>query len=86
MNTFEKARTFIYRNARPLDFARWQYQFENGSKEAVLNALSFYQNEDGGLATHWKQIHGTLIPHLFKHGSQQKFYMKSDLVTPLIRL
>ncbi|NLL33698.1 MAG: hypothetical protein GX257_00125, partial [Clostridiales bacterium] len=48
MNTFEKARTFIYRNARPLDFARWQYQFENGSKEAVLNALSFYQNEDGG--------------------------------------
>lgn len=48
MNTFEKARLFIYRNARPLDLARWQYHFENGSKEAVLNALSYYQNEDGG--------------------------------------
>lgn len=48
MDTFEKAREFIYRNARPLDIARWQYHFENGSKQAVLNALSYYQNEDGG--------------------------------------
>lgn len=48
MDTFEKAREFIYRKARPLDLARWQYHFENGSKEAVLNALSYYQNEDGG--------------------------------------
>lgn len=48
MNTFEKARQFIYKNARPLELAKWQYHFENGSKEAVLNALSFYQNEDGG--------------------------------------
>lgn len=48
MNTFEKARQFIYRNARPVDLARWQYHFENGSKEAVLNALAYYQNPDGG--------------------------------------
>ena len=46
--TFEKARTFMYRNARPLDLARFQYHFENGSQEAVLNILSYYQNEDGG--------------------------------------
>ena len=44
----EKARTFMYRNARPLDLARFQFHFENGSQEAVLRALSFYQNEDGG--------------------------------------
>lgn len=48
MTTLEKAKTFIYKNARPLDFARWQYHFEKGSKEAVLNALSHYQNQDGG--------------------------------------
>ncbi len=48
MHTFEKARVFVYRNARPLDLARWQYHFENGSKEAVLTALAAYQNEDGG--------------------------------------
>ncbi|MCM1298719.1 MAG: hypothetical protein NC203_05005 [Firmicutes bacterium] len=48
MNTFEKARRFIYRNARPLELARWQYHFENGSREAVLKALAFYQNQDGG--------------------------------------
>jgi hypothetical protein len=46
--TYERARAFIYRNARPLDIARWQYHFENGSKEAVLTALSAYQNGDGG--------------------------------------
>ena len=48
MNTFEKARQFVYRNARPLDLARWQFFFENGSREAVLDALSVYQNPDGG--------------------------------------
>lgn len=48
MTAFEKAREFIYRNARLLDLARWQYHFENGSKENVLNALSYYQNDDGG--------------------------------------
>ncbi len=49
MNTvYLKAREFIYRNARPLDLARWQYHFENGSKDAVLNALAYYQNQDGG--------------------------------------
>lgn len=46
--TFEKAREFMYRNARPLDLARFQYHFENGSKEAVVNVLSYYQNADGG--------------------------------------
>lgn len=46
--TFEKAKAFIYRNARPLDLARFQYHFENGSREAVLKVLSYYQNEDGG--------------------------------------
>lgn len=48
MDTFEKARRFVYRNTRPLDLARWQYHFEGGSPDAVLHALSFYQNEDGG--------------------------------------
>lgn len=48
MEPIEKARSFIYRNARPLDFARWQYHFEQGSRENVLRALAAYQNEDGG--------------------------------------
>jgi hypothetical protein len=46
--TYEKACTFVYRNARHLDIARWQYHFENGSKETVLKALASYQNKDGG--------------------------------------
>ncbi len=45
---YNKARNFIYKNARPLDIARWKYLFEGGSKEAVMTALAVYQNEDGG--------------------------------------
>jgi hypothetical protein len=45
---YEQARSFIYKNARPLDIARWKYLFENGSKEDILTALIAYQNEDGG--------------------------------------
>lgn len=48
MNTFEKARKFMYRSARPIELARWQYHFENGSRDNVLKALSAFQNEDGG--------------------------------------
>lgn len=46
---FEKARTYLYRHARPLDLARFQYHFEQGSREAVMQVLSCYQNADGGL-------------------------------------
>lgn len=48
MGAFEKARRFVYQNARPLDLARWQYHLENGTQDAVLSALETYQNEDGG--------------------------------------
>lgn len=46
--TLDRARDFIYKNARPLDLSRWNYHFENGSKEDVIKALQFYQNQDGG--------------------------------------
>lgn len=46
--TFYEIRNWVYRNARPLDLSLWQYHFENGSKEAILSALSYYQNSDGG--------------------------------------
>lgn len=40
--------TWMYRNARPIDLARYQFHFENGSQQAVIDALAMYQNEDGG--------------------------------------
>mgnify|MGYP000860130092 CR=1 FL=1 len=45
---YQKTQKWIYRHARPLDIARWQYHFENGSKDNVIKVLSFYQNIDGG--------------------------------------
>lgn len=44
----DATRKWMYRFARPVDLARFQFHFENGSREAVLNALEVYQNEDGG--------------------------------------
>lgn len=47
-NDYQAIRAWVYRNGRYLDITKWRYFFENGSKEEVLIALSFYQNEDGG--------------------------------------
>lgn len=46
--SYEEIRTFIYRNARPLELSLWKYFFENGKKEDVVKSLAFYQNKDGG--------------------------------------
>lgn len=45
---FEEIKTWIYRNARPIDLALWQYNFESGSREKVMEMLGYYRNEDGG--------------------------------------
>ena len=45
---FERARSFMYRNARPIDLARWKLHFEGGSPEEMLTCLAAYQNPDGG--------------------------------------
>jgi hypothetical protein len=47
-SSFEKARAFLHRNARPLDMTQRRHHFDGGSKEAVLTALAAYQNSDGG--------------------------------------
>lgn len=60
--TFNMFRTWIYRNARHLEICLWNYYFENGSKDDVISALSYYQNEDGGFGN-------TLEPDNWNPGS-----------------
>ncbi len=51
MSTYEileRAKTFIYSNARLLDRRRFQFLFEDGTSAAVIRALRAYQNPDGG--------------------------------------
>lgn len=45
---FEKSERFIKEYGRPLEIARFNYEFYNGSVEEVLVALSCFQNSDGG--------------------------------------
>lgn len=47
-NAYQEIRAWVHRNARPLELALWEYFLEIGDKESVVNALSYYQNEDGG--------------------------------------
>lgn len=50
MDYYTSAKKFILKNSRPLDMARWNYLFENGSKEDVISVLKTYQNDGGGFA------------------------------------
>lgn len=45
---FGKTAGWMKRNARPLECARWEYLFEEGPKEAVMQKLSAFQHNDGG--------------------------------------
>ncbi len=45
---FMKVQNWMYRNARPLELARWQYNMDSGKKESVLDLLEAFQNSDGG--------------------------------------
>ena len=45
---FIEVRSWIHRNARPLENALWNYHFEGGSVDAVLSILQEYQQPDGG--------------------------------------
>ncbi|MBS0409280.1 MAG: hypothetical protein JSR86_05150 [Proteobacteria bacterium] len=45
---FEAARAFMADRATPLDFALWRRAFEGGDGEAVIAALTPFQNPDGG--------------------------------------
>lgn len=50
MEMIAKSKKFVYRNARPMDIARWNYLFEDGDKQQVIKYLKAYQNSDGGFA------------------------------------
>lgn len=47
-NAYQEINTWMHRNARELELALWNFCFENGSVEAVAEALAYYQNEEGG--------------------------------------
>lgn len=47
-NDFEKAERFIKEYGRPLEIARFKYEFNDAPLGEVLEALSGFQNDDGG--------------------------------------
>ena len=49
LEEFLRLRKLVYRNARPLDYTKWNFLFENGSCDGFLQVLASYQNEDGGI-------------------------------------
>jgi hypothetical protein len=47
---FARARTFVMDQGRELDGRLFDFHFATGSKDAALEALVDYQNDDGGLS------------------------------------
>ncbi|MDN7240711.1 hypothetical protein QWY14_02870 [Planococcus sp. N028] len=45
---YEQAKTFLKTKARKLERGLFEFEFENGDSQVVLNALKTYQNDDGG--------------------------------------
>ena len=56
LDEFLKLRKLVHRSARPLDYTKWKFLFENGSCDDFLSVLSSYQNEDGGFHKSFFQI------------------------------
>lgn len=48
LDEYLRLRRLVHRSARPLDYTKWKFLFENGSCDDFLLVLSSYQNEDGG--------------------------------------
>lgn len=59
---FDRARSYIKSHARPLERARFAYEFEHAGREPTLVALKAFRNRDGGFG------HG-LEPDLWMPGS-----------------
>ena len=38
-------------NARPYDLSKWNYLFNEGSKDAIVEEMLKYQNADGGMGS-----------------------------------
>lgn len=47
-DAFEQIHLWIRRNGREIDTALWRFHFEGEPQQAVLDALTSYQNPDGG--------------------------------------
>ena len=45
---FRKQQNWMFRNARPLELARWRYHMESKRKEEIFTCLKAFQNHDGG--------------------------------------
>ena len=65
---YDLVRKWIYRNARPLEFSLWQFLFENGPQDSVIDILMQYQNEDGGFghaleADNWNPASTPIATH-----------------------
>lgn len=47
----EKMNAWMQNNARPYDRAKWNYLFNSGSKETIVEEMLKYQNADGGMGS-----------------------------------
>ena len=74
---FDKAKQFIYRYGRLFDRKRFAFHFENGAESAALDALTCYQNPNGGFG-HGIEL-DVLCPASTAIGAEVAMYYLEDL-------
>ena len=47
-SAYKEIRTWIYRNARPLELALWQFCFEGGTREQVMETYEILKKNQYG--------------------------------------
>jgi hypothetical protein len=48
---FDKMNEWMQANSRPYDCAKWNYLFNGGSKDAIVDEMLKFQNDDGGMGS-----------------------------------
>jgi len=84
-NELETIRRWMYREARPIDLARWQYHFENGTQNEVIHSLAAYQNSDGGFGYGLEADSANPNSSPIQTGALLNYSKRSVSVTRIIR-
>jgi hypothetical protein len=72
----EKIENWIYKNARPLEAAKWNLLWGKGSTDDLLNEMLKYQNSDGGFGNGFES--DILIPQSSAIASAEAIFTAFD--------
>lgn len=65
---------WIQTNARPYDRAKWNYLFNGGSKDAIVEEMLKYQNADGGMGSGFEADVLCPLSFVCRHSNSRSYF------------